>query len=191
MTVTKFPSTHTPIAAALHAAFVGVASATGSDVAAQSAGAGVGSGEESNNRSFRVPAGPLGPALSRFATVAGGRAAVLRRRAYRGQDHPGLDRRFHARRRARGAAGRHGAGMGARSRRHVHRPAHRPRASDTGSACADRRAAGPTRPHRGIPVTTRPSGSRVEFYFRWGAGDWNNGTRDRGHAVRSGRLRGA
>ncbi|MGH8571701.1 MAG: TonB-dependent receptor plug domain-containing protein, partial [Gammaproteobacteria bacterium] len=40
---------------------------------AQSAHAGAGSGEESNKRSFRIPAGPLGPALSRFATAAGAR----------------------------------------------------------------------------------------------------------------------
>ncbi len=73
MTVTKFPSTPTPIAATLHAAFVGVAFATGAGGVAQSAHAGAGSGEESNKRSFRIPAGPLGPALSRFATVAGAR----------------------------------------------------------------------------------------------------------------------
>ncbi len=73
MTVTKFPSTPTPIAAALHAAFVGVAFATGAGGVAQSAHAGAGSGEESTKRRFRIPAGPLGPALSRFAAVAGAR----------------------------------------------------------------------------------------------------------------------
>jgi iron complex outermembrane receptor protein len=73
VTVTKFPSTHTPIAAALHAAFAGVVFATGAGGTAQSAHAGAGSGEESNKRSFRIPAGPLGPALSRFATAAGAR----------------------------------------------------------------------------------------------------------------------
>jgi len=76
VTVTKFPSTPTPIGAALHAAFVGVAFATGAGGVAQSAHAGAGSGEESNKRSFRIPAGPLGPALSRFATAAGARLSI-------------------------------------------------------------------------------------------------------------------
>ncbi|MGH8564291.1 MAG: TonB-dependent siderophore receptor [Gammaproteobacteria bacterium] len=52
---------------------MGVAFATGAGEIAQSAHAGAGPGEESNKRSFRIPAGPLGPALSRFATAAGAR----------------------------------------------------------------------------------------------------------------------
>ncbi len=73
MAVKQFlPSLH-PFASAAHAAFVGVAFATGAGGVAPSAHAGVGSGEESTKRSFRIPAGPLGPALSRFATAAGAR----------------------------------------------------------------------------------------------------------------------
>jgi len=54
-------------------AFVPVAFASGAGGVAPSAHAGAGSGEESTKRSFRIPAGPLGPALSRFATRAGAR----------------------------------------------------------------------------------------------------------------------
>lgn len=67
MAVTQFlPSSH-PIASAAHAALVGMTFAAGSGAVVQSAHAQDQPGAELSKRNYRIPAGPLGPALSRFA----------------------------------------------------------------------------------------------------------------------------
>jgi outer-membrane receptor for ferric coprogen and ferric-rhodotorulic acid len=67
MTVTQFlPRLH-PIASAAHAALVGMTFAAGTGAVVQSARAESEPGAESSKKKYRIPAGPLVPALSRFA----------------------------------------------------------------------------------------------------------------------------